>query len=76
MRPDSNEAIQLIKNMDSPTITPAIAAAAINCDPQLIRHRAKHNPQLLGFPVTLVGNRTKIPRVPFLNFLTGGGDKQ
>lgn len=75
MRPNATDAIRQIQEMVSPTITPALAAAALNCDPQLIRFRAQRTPHLLGFPVVLVGNRTKIPRIPFLNFLLGGDGK-
>lgn len=57
--------------MTTSTITPAIAAEVLNCDPQLIRVQAKYRPDLLGFPVTRVGNRTKIPREAFLAFVEG-----
>nr|DAW04567.1 MAG TPA: hypothetical protein [Bacteriophage sp.] len=41
----------------------------LNCDPQAIRDAARHNPEQLGFPTMRVGNRTKIPRMPFLRWL-------
>lgn len=64
-------AIDRIRKMDSPTITPAIAADALGCDAHAIRIMARTDPQALGFPVMRVGNRTKIPRLPFIRFLEG-----
>lgn len=58
-----------IRKMDTPTITPAIAAQVLNCDPHYIRVAAVQCPEQLGFPVTRLGNRTKIPRIPFLRFM-------
>ena len=39
--------------------------------PQCIREQAKKSPQHLGFPVVVVGNSIRIPRVPFLQFVKG-----
>ncbi len=58
-----------IADMDCATITPAIAAAAVGCDPQYIRYMARTNPELLGFPTMVLGKRTRIPRLPFLAFM-------
>ena len=71
MQPDPKTAIENIRKMDRLTITPAIAATALGCDPQKIRVQAKNRPELLGFPVTCIGRWIKIPRVPFLRYLTG-----
>lgn len=60
-----------LKAMTKPVITPAEAAQVIGCDPQLIRIAARQQPELLGFPVIAVGTRTKIPRLPFLQFVEG-----
>ena len=62
-----------IKSMDRETITPAIAAAVIGCDPQGIRIAAHEEPQSLGFPVMVMGSRTKIPRRAFIKFMEMGG---
>lgn len=64
--------IEKIKAMDTATITPAVAAEALNCNPQYIRMQAHIDASKLGFPVICIGNRTKIPRIPFLDFLLGG----
>ena len=63
------EAIKQIKEQDGMTITPAMAAVVIGCNPHLIRIQAQHAPHLLGFPVIRVGNRTKIPKKAFLEFI-------
>lgn len=50
-------------------LLPADVAGVLECDPQCIRIMARNNREALGFPVCVVGRRTKIPRVPFLRFL-------
>ena len=58
-----------ITEMDKDFITPAEAADVLNCDPQLIRYQAKHNPDALGFHFCIVGNRVKIPRESFIRWM-------
>lgn len=41
----------------------------LGCDPHRIRLTAKANPRLLGFPVTVIGTRVRIWRVPFLRYI-------
>ena len=60
-----------IKKSDKPVLTPADVAEVLGCDPHKIRVTAKQRPELLGFPVCVVGTRTKIPRLPFIQFLEG-----
>ena len=60
-----------IERMDALTLTPAQVASVLSCDPQVIRISGKARPGLLGFPVICVGNRVKIPRIPFLRFVKG-----
>ena len=38
---------------------------AMGWSPDNIRAQAHENPALLGFPVTVIGTRTYIPRKPF-----------
>ncbi|MEA5143835.1 MAG: hypothetical protein VB023_09710 [Oscillibacter sp.] len=64
-----NAAIAEIAQSDKLTITPATAARAINGDAIAIRIQARQSPDKLGFPVIVVGNRVKIPRIPFLRYL-------
>lgn len=55
-----------IAKMEKTCISPAEAGAAIGCDSNYIRVAARDNPALLPFPVFRSGNRTHIPRLPFL----------
>jgi len=58
-----------IKMSDALFLTPKDIAPVIGTDPQLIRLMARKDPSKLGFPVTVVSSRTKIPRKPFLKWL-------
>lgn len=69
----SKEALESIKAMDKVTISPAEAAPVFGCDPHFIRLKARTDPASLGFPVTVLGHRTKIPRIPFIRYVEGGG---
>lgn len=64
-------ALDDIKRMETPTITPAQAATVLGCNPHWIRLMARQQPEKLGFPVTVLGSRTKIPRVPFIRYIEG-----
>ncbi|MDE7390637.1 MAG: hypothetical protein K2M82_06835, partial [Lachnospiraceae bacterium] len=55
-----------LKKLDRNVITPAEAASVMGCDPHYIRLQARTHPELLGFPVAVLRNRTKIPRLPFI----------
>lgn len=52
---------------DKLVITPEEAALVLGSNPQTIRMAAHDG--TLGFPVCIMGNRVKIPRIPFLRFL-------
>lgn len=43
----------------------------LNVTAQSIRDTAHQFPGALGFPVCVVGNKTLIPRKPFINFWEG-----
>lgn len=62
-------AIRQIQRSEETMITPALAAQAIGCNPQWIRYVAERDPARLGFRVVRLNRRTKIPRVPFLEYL-------
>ena len=51
----------------APTITAAEAARVLHCAPYLLNLKARNG--ALPFPAFFVGNRLKIPRLPFLRFL-------
>lgn len=61
--------LEEIRQSDRPFLLPADVAEVLHCDPQCIRILARTDRDRLGFPVCVVGSRTKIPRVPFLRFL-------
>ena len=57
-----------IRASDKPMLTPAEIAPVLGVNPHSIRVA---DPAALGFPVTRIGNRTLIPRKPFLAFVEG-----
>lgn len=68
------EALEAIKRMEKPFITPAEAAPVIGVNPHWIRLMARQKPEGLGFPVTITGKkgtRTHIPRLPFIKYVEG-----
>ena len=58
-----------IRESDKLFLVPSDIAKLVGCDAQSIRYMAKTAPKSLGFPVCIVGTRTRIPRIPFLRFL-------
>ena len=67
-----SEALEEIKRMDKPFITPQQAARVLGCNTQSIRLVA-HGPntKALGFDTTVIGTRTKIPRIRFIQYVEG-----
>ena len=65
--------LQGIKGMDKEILTPAEVAPILSCNPHWLRLTAREHPEWLGFPVICIGNRVKIPRRPFIEFMEGGG---
>lgn len=61
--------IEDIKASGKSYLTAADVAPVLGCDPHSIRVAAHQRPELLGFPVIVIGSRVKIPRIPFLIFL-------
>ena len=60
-----------IKATDKPMLTPADIAEVLHCDAQSVRLAARLKPELLGFPVCVIGHRVKVPRDGFLRWLEG-----
>lgn len=58
-----------IRKSDKVFLLPKDIAPVIGSNEQTIRVAARMG--VLGFPVTFVGNRTKIPRIPFLKYIGG-----
>ena len=65
--------IQDLKGMTCLNLTPAQAGAVLGIHPHTIRLQARDDPRKLGFPVIVAKSRTYIPRMPFIQFLMGGG---
>ena len=63
--------LQDLKVMTKAVITPDEAGSVIGTSPQYIRVAARQCPEELHFPVIVIGNRVKIPRIAFINFLEG-----
>lgn len=63
------DAIDQLLTSTAVTITPEEASKLLKCKAQSIRLAARERPDLLGFPVIVMGSETKIPRIPFLRFL-------
>lgn len=61
-----------LKEIDEPTISPAVAANILHCNPQWIRIAAREDKARLGFPVIVLNKRVRIPRLPFIKFLEEG----
>lgn len=56
-------------------LTPTDVSPVIGVDAQSIRDQAHKDPFMLGFPVVVVGTRTRIPRIPFLHYIGFGGEQ-
>lgn len=61
--------IQEIISSKKEFLIPSDVAPILGCDAQAIRTAARKQPKLLGFPVTVIGTRTVIPKRAFLKFL-------
>lgn len=61
---------QDLRALDKDILTPGDVAPFLNCDPMTIRLQARKDPKMLGFPVIVMGNRVKIPRRPFVEFIS------
>lgn len=63
--------LAMLAELDKTFLTPNQVAPILECNAHLIRLMAR-NPeyrQRLGFPVVVIGTRTKIPRIPFLRYM-------
>ena len=61
-----------IKSSDKAVLVPTDIAEVLGVNPHSIRLVAHDRPELLGFPVIVVGTRVKIPRKPFIQYIEGG----
>ena len=61
--------LEEIKKSSAPWILPEDVANILGCDPQNLRKQIYKDPESLGFPVSKVGTRLKIWRIPFLKYI-------
>lgn len=52
--------------MEGDCLTAEDVAYVMKSDPNTVRGMAREFPELLGFPVTCLGRRVIIPKIPFL----------
>lgn len=52
-------------------LTPQQVGKILNCAPYSINVQAKRNKDDLGFPVIIIGNRVKIPKQAFIEYMKG-----
>ena len=64
-----------LKRIDREFLTPAQVAEIMGCDPQDIRVTARERPDLLGFPVCVIGSRVKVPRRAFIKWMLGEAEE-
>ena len=58
-----------IQASDKAFLTPDDISDVLGANPHTIRVTARQRPDLIGFKFTFSGNRMKIPRIPFLQFM-------
>lgn len=61
-----------IEAMDKELLLMADIAPFIGADPQNLRSQAQDNPNMLGFPVIVVGSRVKVPKAGFVHYMKYG----
>lgn len=61
--------VEEIKASPERWLTAEQIAPVLECDPNSIRRQAQADPSKLGFPVTVLCSRVKVPRKRFLEFL-------
>ena len=63
------KALENILATDKAFLTPAEIAPILGVNPHSIRIAARQHPDSLKFDFIVSGNRTKIPRLPFLRYI-------
>lgn len=67
--------VQELEKSDKMFLTPSEVAKIIGCDVQTLRatayQQAETGKRLLNFPVTVIGKRIRIPRIPLLKYING-----
>lgn len=63
-----------IANSTKEMLTPSDIAPVLGCSPYSITLQARQDIKAFPFPVIVIGTRTKIPRIPFIQCMRGCGD--
>lgn len=64
--------LEELEQVDREYLIPREVAGVLGCTQYAINVAARQAPELLGFPVTLIGTRAKIPKRPFINYMKYG----
>ena len=64
-----------IEAIPSEVLTCQQIAPILGANPATIHIQATDRPELLGFPVIVMGSRVKIPKRPFLAFMRGANGR-
>lgn len=62
--------LEEIMTSNKEMLVPTDIAKLIGCSAYNITLQAREDPDKLGFNVCVVGTRTRIPRIPFIQFMT------
>lgn len=65
--------LQEIRSSDKVMLIPADICGVLGCAQYSINVQAQEDPRKLGFPVSVIGTRVRIPRVAFLKWIEGAG---
>lgn len=60
-----------IEQSEKEMLTCSDVSEVLKCNPYSLHIQAQKSPDRLGFRVVCIGNRVKIPRIPFLKFMEG-----
>lgn len=63
-----------IINSDKDFLVPADVAEVLGCKAYSVNLQAHKDIGKLGFPASLIGTRVRIPRLGFINWITGGNN--
>ena len=65
--------LEELEALDTEILTCQQVAPVLHACPATIHQQAKERPELLGFPVIVMGKMVKIPKQGFLRFMRGEG---
>lgn len=68
--------LEEMETYDRDWLTCAQIAQVLGSDPYSIHLQAHSDSKKLGFPVTILHRRVKIPRIPFLMYMKGEKTKR